>query len=146
MRTCTCGFDQSTRVTIPRSVRFLFSSNLAATGWCARSGNARRAESTILRNMAREAYRDSHRQPIHSNAVVFRFEFLGSLPLSELPSSAGGGELACLQTRSEEHTSELQSQSNLVCRLLLEKKNCHMVAARLKAGGCVRFAPRADGP
>src|SRR2546427_5169497 len=26
------------------------------------------------------------------------------------------------QNRSEEHTSELQSQSNLVCRLLLEKK------------------------
>src|SRR3989475_3880778 len=26
------------------------------------------------------------------------------------------------QDRSEEHTSELQSQSNLVCRLLLEKK------------------------
>src|SRR2546427_9221077 len=34
--------------------------------------------------------------------------------------------LQCLETlkrvRSEEHTSELQSQSNLVCRLLLEKK------------------------
>src|SRR2546427_8354266 len=28
-----------------------------------------------------------------------------------------------LEDRSEEHTSELQSQSNLVCRLLLEKKN-----------------------
>src|SRR2546427_3460276 len=28
------------------------------------------------------------------------------------------------RARSEEHTSELQSQSNLVCRLLLEKKNC----------------------
>src|SRR2546427_4609169 len=27
-----------------------------------------------------------------------------------------------LNSRSEEHTSELQSQSNLVCRLLLEKK------------------------
>src|SRR2546430_10117879 len=27
--------------------------------------------------------------------------------------------------RSEEHTSELQSQSNLVCRLLLEKKKIH---------------------
>src|SRR2546430_8757220 len=27
-----------------------------------------------------------------------------------------------LEARSEEHTSELQSQSNLVCRLLLEKK------------------------
>src|SRR2546430_12270092 len=28
----------------------------------------------------------------------------------------------CENARSEEHTSELQSQSNLVCRLLLEKK------------------------
>src|SRR5438046_4728791 len=28
-----------------------------------------------------------------------------------------------LQSRSEEHTSELQSLTNLVCRLLLEKKN-----------------------
>src|SRR2546430_13429134 len=31
--------------------------------------------------------------------------------------------LAQIGGRSEEHTSELQSQSNLVCRLLLEKKN-----------------------
>src|SRR2546427_3628699 len=30
--------------------------------------------------------------------------------------------------RSEEHTSELQSQSNLVCRLLLEKKKKNTVA------------------
>src|SRR2546430_10607862 len=30
--------------------------------------------------------------------------------------------VALAQPRSEEHTSELQSQSNLVCRLLLEKK------------------------
>src|SRR2546430_9127725 len=29
--------------------------------------------------------------------------------------------------RSEEHTSELQSQSNLVCRLLLEKKNKNLL-------------------
>src|SRR5690242_21539448 len=29
------------------------------------------------------------------------------------------------QVRSEEHTSELQSHVNLVCRLLLEKKNVH---------------------
>src|SRR2546430_3874248 len=33
-----------------------------------------------------------------------------------------GGEIDCIVERSEEHTSELQSQSNLVCRLLLEKK------------------------
>src|SRR2546430_11336101 len=34
--------------------------------------------------------------------------------------------------RSEEHTSELQSQSNLVCRLLLEKKKMHTSTRRLK--------------
>src|SRR2546430_11110255 len=33
-----------------------------------------------------------------------------------------GGVAVSLSRRSEEHTSELQSQSNLVCRLLLEKK------------------------
>src|SRR2546430_6974937 len=32
-----------------------------------------------------------------------------------------------LEPRSEEHTSELQSQSNLVCRLLLEKKKKNTV-------------------
>src|SRR2546430_9808037 len=34
-----------------------------------------------------------------------------------------GLALAAALERSEEHTSELQSQSNVVCRLLLEKKN-----------------------
>src|SRR2546430_11491698 len=34
----------------------------------------------------------------------------------------GGVRMRCGK-RSEEHTSELQSQSNLVCRLLLENKN-----------------------
>src|SRR2546430_4965491 len=33
------------------------------------------------------------------------------------------GQHGGAKKRSEEHTSELQSQSNLVCRLLLEKKN-----------------------
>src|SRR2546427_4177702 len=33
-----------------------------------------------------------------------------------------GLDIATVVVRSEEHTSELQSQSNLVCRLLLEKK------------------------
>src|SRR2546430_6007085 len=38
-------------------------------------------------------------------------------PCSPTPPGLSGDP-----TRSEEHTSELQSQSNLVCRLLLEKK------------------------
>src|SRR2546430_11400880 len=33
---------------------------------------------------------------------------------------------AHIRLRSEEHTSELQSQSNLVCRLLLEKKKKYL--------------------
>src|SRR2546427_9429482 len=43
--------------------------------------------------------------------------------------------------RSEEHTSELQSQSNLVCRLLLEKKKnkkCMSLTPRLERS-CRRF-------
>src|SRR2546430_5988833 len=45
--------------------------------------------------------------------------------LLSLPWSGGGYSPWTIQnqTRSEEHTSELQSQSNLVCRLLLEKRN-----------------------
>src|SRR5256886_6031079 len=42
-------------------------------------------------------------------------------PLSRELQTAIGGSLE--RRRSEEHTSEPQSQSNLVCRLLLEKKN-----------------------
>src|SRR5688572_31627012 len=38
------------------------------------------------------------------------------------PPPSNGFMKAGIPTRSEEHTSELQSQSNLVCRLLLEKK------------------------
>src|SRR3954467_8501468 len=53
-----------------------------------------------------------------------------------------------LPIRSEEHTSELQSHDNLVCRLLLEKKNA--VQSRRGRGGIVlaaapRVAPRLLG-
>src|SRR5688500_19245090 len=64
--------------------------------------------------------------------------FMSSLKLAEASSSPSPGTKmmvlmrVCLPgfirctaalTRSEEHTSELQSPCNLVCRLLLEKKN-----------------------
>src|SRR2546430_8597224 len=42
------------------------------------------------------------------------------------------------RVRSEEHTSELQSQSNLVCRLLLEKKNTHRSVLRDGQATCER--------
>src|SRR2546430_15738948 len=50
----------------------------------------------------------------------------GNLTFLDAPVLPGGGpdysKLIHVADRSEEHTSELQSQSNLVCRLLLEKK------------------------
>src|SRR2546430_11843098 len=49
---------------------------------------------------------------------------LASRHLRGVPSHLGqdGRDAIGAAPRSEEHTSELQSQSNLVCRLLLEKK------------------------
>src|SRR2546427_3887998 len=46
----------------------------------------------------------------------------GGLLLAQSPLAAAFRARLAEQSRSEEHTSELQSQSNLVCRLLLEKK------------------------
>src|SRR5436190_14135241 len=49
-------------------------------------------------------------------------------------------ETAFVGLRSEEHTSELQSHSDLVCRLLLEKKNDHAAYLLL----CAELALRAQ--
>src|SRR2546430_8792300 len=47
-----------------------------------------------------------------------------------------------IDVRSEEHTSELQSQSNLVCRLLLEKKK---TSYRTEPRFTISFRPRLPG-
>src|SRR5688572_31435242 len=50
---------------------------------------------------------------------------LGAIGIMKVVSDRQGTDAAAAvppPARSEEHTSELQSQSNLVCRLLLEKK------------------------
>src|SRR2546430_9013418 len=49
---------------------------------------------------------------------AYQSHLSGSVPWRRGPLDRAGRS----QQRSEEHTSELQSQSNLVCRLLLEKK------------------------
>src|SRR2546430_9976879 len=46
----------------------------------------------------------------------------GPTTRQEYAVASWGPREATAYSRSEEHTSELQSQSNLVCRLLLEKK------------------------
>src|SRR5438270_9015619 len=76
----------------------------------------------------------AHHQIQHSNAVRSTINKIAHKPersCSRLPGVFSVDQLRILQQldklfqiamRSEEHTSELQSQSNLVCRLLLEKK------------------------
>src|SRR5689334_23751878 len=50
-----------------------------------------------------------------------------------------GRVLARHDFRSEEHTSELQSQFHLVCRLLLEKKKYNNVYIKYRVVVCVRL-------
>src|SRR2546430_11185162 len=52
------------------------------------------------------------------DALGNALQLLGPLRIQALRGDLGLDD----RDRSEEHTSELQSQSNLVCRLLLEKK------------------------
>src|SRR5215204_6987196 len=64
------------------------------------------------------------RRPPRSTLFPYTTLFRSTRPVPGLPSPQGL-ILAAADTasRSEEHTSELQSHSDLVCRLLLEKKN-----------------------
>src|SRR5438046_4111100 len=71
-----------------------------------------------------------------------------------VPPDDAGARSSTLVDRSEEHTSELQSLTNLVCRLLLEKKkkkntkedktrndDIHLEIAQLSAGADTRQVP-----
>src|SRR6266849_9850413 len=57
-------------------------------------------------------------------STLFPYTTLFRSPGRGPPASPGGNSwaIASSPTRSEEHTSELQSRVDLVCRLLLEKK------------------------
>src|SRR2546430_9705347 len=59
--------------------------------------------------------------PICSDRLILRSMACGTNLRLSIPLRRW--QMCQLLCRSEEHTSELQSQSNLVCRLLLEKKN-----------------------
>src|SRR2546427_2684938 len=81
-----------------------------------------------LPNLACNLARRTHAPNL---VLIYESGAVGATP-SRLPVSIGDPALvtgSLMETgrrdggRSEEHTSELQSQSNLVCRLLLDKKN-----------------------
>src|SRR2546430_12795975 len=66
--------------------------------------------------------------PVHMNAAI-----------TDLVHQIERGVLQPTRERSEEHTSELQSQSNLVCRLLLEKKKTDIVSLLLSVFSILSF-------
>src|SRR2546430_9167625 len=68
---------------------------------------------TLFRSIAYPIYRAGRRLPPCASAST---------------SAERRSKRSRCRPRSEEHTSELQSQSNLVCRLLLEKKKTHQPA------------------
>src|SRR5256885_7273675 len=77
---------------------------------------------TLTNSYARQAKGDvvvevrSHSRPVEQAEISAGAQVV-------LTDSRGEASLEVPAGRSEEHTSELQSPCNLVCRLLLEKKN-----------------------
>src|SRR5688572_32548285 len=78
------------------------------------------------------------RSTLFPYTTLFRSVSFGSTAYCRCASSIQGmmrsrsRSLLLVALRSEEHTSELQSQSNLVCRLLLEKKNDRSPSPRVR--------------
>src|SRR5205085_9514348 len=77
---------------------------------------------TTLFRSARPPRRRRHSER-HADRRPDRTARVRGAPRAERSLRRGDALMPTRALRSEEHTSELQSQSNLVCRLLLEKKN-----------------------
>src|SRR2546427_8510144 len=80
---------------------------------------------TLFRSCAAHSVRRGSGSEIRKREAAVRKDGVRWLPgCNRTPS------LRTAASRSEEHTSELQSQSNLVCRLLLEKKKKYITPDR----------------
>src|SRR2546426_8366313 len=87
---------------------------------------------TLFRSHQRSWVQDPHAAPSHSlNRLTSNSSVQFLVNLKAFP------EIVPMSWRSEEHTSELQSPCNLVCRLLLEKKK--------KTAGTHRLPPTIPG-
>src|ERR1022692_3920242 len=86
------------------------------------------------------------RRPPRSTLFPYTTLFRSLRQLRPRECSVGSHREMRRQDRSEEHTSELQSPCNLVCRLLLEKKNTHRLGIRplISTARCRTRAVRAQ--
>src|SRR5690606_42136840 len=76
---------------------------------------------TLFRSHARQA--DVHHDAAAQQVLPVDREAADAPVRPRRGAGADPGQAGSVSRRSEEHTSELQSRENLVCRLLLEKKN-----------------------
>src|SRR5688572_31139618 len=77
------------------------------------------------------------RSTLFPYTTLFRSALLSWRSASRARRQRRGPSREAGHRRSEEHTSELQSQSNLVCRLLLEKKK-NIIQRRIHVEGLFR--------
>src|SRR5688572_32513004 len=89
----------------PRSTLFPYTTLFRSTGISCEAG----LTASNARNDAETSFSSSRPSAVE-------------VPISMSPTCENASNRPGVTQRSEEHTSELQSQSNLVCRLLLEKK------------------------
>src|SRR3954468_17715609 len=82
------------------------------------------------------------RSTLFPYTTLFRSGLL--LQVADRPGAAEIARRARDTTRSEEHTSELQSRRDLVCRLLLEKKTASGTRGRCDSGRCHPDVQRED--
>src|SRR2546426_2179366 len=113
--------------------------HLAALGALADHRGAAARAGEILRAYAARYFRYPNRDNVLGPSRLFFSTYLESLWIGNVLAAAvllreSGNLDEATTRRSEEHTSELQSPCNLVCRLLLEKKKKHTCPAATRPG------------
>src|SRR2546427_8406818 len=77
---------------------------------------------TLFRSREKGIVADDGRTTTVKTRIIARHQQVVRVDREKCEPLADETQERLIRRRSEEHTSELQSQSNLVCRLLLEKK------------------------
>src|SRR2546429_2888130 len=77
---------------------------------------------------------------LHDALPIYQLNVLASGYLDGSVVVPAGDRVAGTTTRSEEHTSELQSPLHLVCRLLLDKKKKYVTCLNCYVDNLARFA------
>src|SRR5690606_26119337 len=135
--TCPCSVSAQTAVKLPRTSRILLD---CAISWgTVLEPTSPQATTALLLRNAQKALPEAATliTSLSCLACSVREPPLVLTPHAAKVCSVPESQIAA--NRSEEHTSELQSRENLVCRLLLEKKNNNQSSAgvaSLRTGSC----------